>query len=78
MRVRGSRLQSPEHCPGYSVKLPQVTETVSLRSHWEKGHLREALGEDTPTPLLMALIELADSAFRGAESYFMKPAEERD
>jgi len=68
---------SPSVCAGYSIRLPVVHEVASCHTHWDKGHLRERLGDDTPTPALMALIETYDAARRGAESYFMRPKEDR-
>jgi len=74
--VLGSPVR-PTVCAGYSIRLPVVVEVASCHTHWDKGHLRERLGDYSPTPALMALIETYDAARRGAESYFSKPKDDR-
>jgi len=75
--VRGVRVKQTV-CPGYAVSLPQVIETVSCHTHWERGHLSERTQGVAPTDSLLSQIEIYDSARRGAEAYFMKPEKERD
>ena len=68
----------PSVCPGYSCALPEVQEVRSLHIHWSKGALTQRLDEDQPTSLLMGLIEVYEGAQNAAESYFIKPEQDRN
>ena len=54
-----------------------MREVCSARMHWDKGHLKERLLGETPTPLLMDLVEVAAAGLASCEAYFSKPEKDR-
>lgn len=62
-----------EHCAGYTVNLPEVTEALLAHAHWKNGALREWLGRDESTEDLMNAILIISGACSALESWAMTP-----
>ena len=61
-------------CPGYLISLPQVGETARLYPWWEKGSLRERLG-DAPSALLCDCLDILHAESNAVSAYAMRPKE---
>lgn len=54
-------------CPGFSIGLPEVAETVEARPDWLKGYLAEWFGEE-PTPLALKAQKTLDGAINAKQA----------
>ena len=54
-------------CPGYSVQLPEVIEAARLYRWFDKGSLRDALGDTPVTPKLRDSLDIFASAISEVE-----------
>jgi len=53
----GFKGPAPSTCPGYTTKLPEVTEAARARFHWEKGALGHVIGDEPATEHTLLGIE---------------------
>lgn len=56
-------------CPGFLVQLPLVREALDAHLWWEKGQLRDLVGDERPSPLLRFYVESVAGAVAELELY---------
>jgi len=66
---RGYKGPPPQFCAGYTTKLPEVVEIERARKHWLLGELRSFCGDEPPTDVLIAGIELLDMTTASARNF---------
>ncbi len=64
--------QPPTACPGYTCKLPEVTEAIRAHTHWEKGELSSFTQGEQATEILVDSIEVVHSARTAVERWLSK------
>ena len=62
-------------CPGYLISLPQVLETARMHPWWERGLLRDRIG-DAPSALLCDCLDVLQSESNACEARAMEPVSE--
>jgi hypothetical protein len=64
-------------CPGYTTKLPVVTEACRARVHWEKNAAAfTAYCEGDPTEHMLAAVEILEGAVNEVSAWTMTPKSE--
>jgi hypothetical protein len=71
--TKGYHGPEPTVCAGYSCRLPEATEVMRARTHWEKGQL-EAFCGGMPEEQLLVGIEILDNQYNAMQRWLMTPS----